>query len=164
MKRLLFVCLLLLLTAPAWAQSQVTSSPAPANAGAVELSGSKNLTEGAATGFLRFALPVSTVAAVNLWYVTYATDGTDFQLDHGRATINMRNKGGTETPNLDPADSTRNQVSSGTLSCTPALDASGTNQVDVTMNCTSSLTQTTLAVYWELRILYASTGVAASGL
>lgn len=111
------------------------------------------LTEGAATEL--FSLAVAQTAGSNqadalVHWSVYATDGTDTQLRRGSTYLAAVNKAGTETCGVSDVGTTAVAVSAGTLTCTSSCITGLSDVVQPALSCTSSLTQTTLAVYWRL--------------
>lgn len=115
----------------------------------------KTLTESTATPFVRVNI-ASGVAAVTGWtggtvfYTIVANDATDFQSRSGSFNFSIVNKGGTETAVLGTVSAEAAALSSGTLSVTFDTDTSPTNAVDIRANAVSSLTQTTLAMFYSV--------------
>lgn len=115
----------------------------------------KTLTESTATPFVRVNI-ASGVAAVTGWtggtifYTIVANDGTDFQSRSGSVNFAIVNKAGTETCVLGTVSSEAAALSAGTLSVTFDSDTSPTNAVDIRANAVSSLTQTTLAMFYSV--------------
>lgn len=117
----------------------------------------KALTEGAATSVVR--IPVAASAGVGgiITFTAFAADASDQQTLTGVLQYAAVNKAATETCAVPTLTGTAlNSVSAGTLTCTYACDTTPANAVDIQFNCTSSLTQTTLDLYWRLDALGAS--------
>lgn len=111
------------------------------------------LAEGAATEL--FSLAVAQTAGSNfsdalVHWAVYATDGTESQVRRGSTYLAAVNKAGTETCTVGDVGTTVVAVSSGTLTCTSSCITGLTDAVQPALSCTSSLTQTTLDVYWRL--------------
>lgn len=117
----------------------------------------KTLTETSATSVVR--IPVAAAAGVGgtVTFTVFASDATDHQTLTGVLQYAAVNKAGTETCATPTLTGTAlNSVSTGTLTCTYACDTTPANAVDVQFNCTSSLTQTTLDIYYRVDALGAS--------
>lgn len=115
------------------------------------------LTESTATTFANIAVPSGTYAGGILTVTVFASDGTDHQSLTSQVRVDGVNKAGTVTPSVTQTDNTA-AVSSGTLTCTYTVVASG-NSFDVKANAVSSLSQTTLHATWSVTTLNAN-GVA----
>lgn len=101
------------------------------------------LTEGVATSIARVAIPTDTDSGGTIEIVVRANDGTDFQTRTLTANWSAVNKAGTITTGLStPVESVA--VSAGTLTCTLTAVDAGSGNMDFDVDCTSSLTQTTL--------------------
>jgi hypothetical protein len=117
----------------------------------------KALTESAATSAVQ--IPVAAGAGVGgtITFTVFASDATDHQTLTGVLQYAAVNKAATETCATPTLTGTAlNSVSTGTLTCTYACDTTPANAVNVQFNCVSSLTQTTLDLYWRLNALGAS--------
>lgn len=112
----------------------------------------KDLTEGAATGFIRVAVASAGIVGGVIEYSVQATDGTDHQSRSGSIPFSVVNKAGTETCTVGTAGGSSEivAVSSGTLTAAFTCDTTPANAVDLQINATSSLTQTTLRVYYSI--------------
>jgi hypothetical protein len=95
-------------------------------------------------------IPVASGAGVGgqLQFTVFASDGTDHQTLAGSVYFSAVNKAGTETCS-DPTivGVALNSNSSGTLTCLYTCDETPANAVNLQLDCTSSLTQTTLEAY-----------------
>jgi hypothetical protein len=113
----------------------------------IQGSKTKALTEGAATAVTQIAVPQTagsnSADAVVQWTV-YATDGTDTQTRRGSTYLAAVNKAGTETCTVGDIGTPVVAVSAGTLTCTTSCIVGLTDVVQFALDCTSSLTQTTL--------------------
>lgn len=136
--------------------NMLTLYPGTGGAGGVFLVGplqaqmvQKNLTEAAATAFVRVAIASNSQLGGIIHYTVIANDATDYQSRAGSVPFAIVNKGGTETCTIGPVSDAA-AVSVGTLTITAFdSDTTPTNAVDLRCNATSSLTQTTLAIrYW----------------
>lgn len=119
----------------------------------IQGSKSKALTEGAATTMVTVAVPQtagSNFAAGEFKYTVYASDGTDSQALNGVAKFSAVNKAGTETCTLEDDQITDEAASAGTLACTVTCVVGLTDVVGLALDCTSSLTQTTLNGLYRL--------------
>jgi hypothetical protein len=139
--------------------NQATGEFTSVQAGAIVGTMTKALSEGAATDVVRIGVAASTGRGGVIEYTVHANDGADFQTRGGGSfSFSVQNIGGTETCTMNPAapdqtnDSNAATISSGTLTyawtCTSAVDAT----VDLELNATSSLTQTTLKVDYVVRV------------
>lgn len=154
-----------------WAGGTVTASIVPNVGGSLSVGGTaatfrnlylerltqgsytRALSEGAATELFSLAVPQtagSNQADAVVYWSVYATDGTESQLRRGSMYIAAVNKAGTETCGVGDIGTTVVAVSSGTLTCTASCITGLTDVVQPALSCTSSLSQTTLAVYWRL--------------
>lgn len=117
----------------------------------------KALTETVATAFVRIGVPSGSHTGVTVDYTLVADDATDFQSRAGSLIVAAVNKGGTVTCAITRPDggTTVNETtdagvtSAGTLAHTFTCAASG-NNVDILDNATSSLTQTTLSLNYQV--------------
>ena len=118
----------------------------------------KTLTESSATDVVQIAIPNGDFADFEIRWTVFASDGTDHQTVTGHTAFSCVNKADTETCATADVYADINPVSAGTLTCTETT-AAGTNAVMFTLNCVSSLTQTTLDAYYRLDMLNAQTVV-----
>jgi hypothetical protein len=117
----------------------------------------KALTESAATSVLQVPVAASTGVGGTITFTAFAADATDQQTLTGVLQYAAVNKAGTETCATPTLTGTAlNSVSTGTLTCTYACDTSPANAVNIQFNCASSLTQTTLDLYYRVDALGAS--------
>ncbi len=119
----------------------------------------KTLTEATATATVR--IPVASGAATGgmYYYQVFATDATPTpQMTGGFVRFNVVNIAGTETC-LFTDTQTENTPGADTLTATIGCSTTPTNAVDITINATSSLTQTTLESY--SRVVMAGPGEPA---
>lgn len=154
-----------------WAGGTVTASIVPNTGGSLSVGGTaatfrnlylerltqgsyvRALAEGSPTALFDLAVPQtagSNQADALVHWSVYATDGTETQLRRGSTYIAAVNKAGTETCTAGDVGTTVVAVSAGTLTCTSSCITSLTDVVEPALSCTSSLTQTTLNVYWRL--------------
>jgi hypothetical protein len=120
----------------------------------------KALTEGAATAVTQIAVPQtagSNFADATIEWVVYASDGTDSQTLKGSSYLTAVNKAGTETCTVGAVGTAINAVSAGTLTCTASCVTGLTDVVQFALNCTSSLTQTTLNALARLDMMQPNT-------
>lgn len=116
------------------------------------------LTESSATTVATIACASGKFVGGQCVVTVNADDGTDFQCRTLRFTVSAVNKGGTVTAGIDtPSEAVA--ASTGTLTATITAVANG-NAVDLKVNATSSLTQTTLNATVALPTLN-SNGTAA---
>jgi hypothetical protein len=105
----------------------------------------KDLTEGVATSILEISVPQTAGAnyadAMIHWSV-YASDGTNNQVRRTVSLLAARNQAGTET--CVTADLGTLSDPAATVTCTSSCITGLTDAVRFALNCTSSLTQTTL--------------------
>jgi len=116
---------------------------------------SKTLTESSATSIVQIGIAASSFVGGTLEYTVVAADATDQAARHGRTIFQAVNKAGTETctisPTAETTDGSTIAASSGsTLTYTWTVDTTGTNMCTLALNAVSSLTQTTLRVYYTL--------------
>ena len=113
----------------------------------IQGSKTKALTEGAVTAVTQIAVPQTagsnSADAVVQWTV-YASDGTDTQTRRGSTYLAAVNKAGTETCTVGDIGTPVVAVSAGTLTCTASCITGLADVVQFALDCTSSLTQTSL--------------------
>jgi hypothetical protein len=118
----------------------------------------KTLTESAATAFAQVSVASGAFTGGEVNYTIVASDGTDHQSRHGRINFSAVNKAGTETCVMAPGtvdqttDGNAGAISSGTLTYAVTCATTPTNGIQFEVNAVSSLTQTTLAVFWSIRL------------
>lgn len=110
----------------------------------------KTLTESTATSIATLVCDTNEYIGGVFEATIYATDGTDLQTRSQSFNFTAINKAGTVTCNLGTVNESISS-SSGTLTCTPTITQNG-DAVDIQLNATSSLTQTTLETRWQVRI------------
>jgi hypothetical protein len=114
----------------------------------------KTLTESAATNVFQFSIASGAGTGGTADFTAFASDATDHQTLSGTIQFSGVNKAGTETCATPTAEGTPlNSVSAGTLTCAFTADTSPTNACNVQFNCVSSLTQTTLEVYYRVNLV-----------
>jgi len=126
----------------------------------IQGSKSKTLTEGAATSLIKIAVPQtagSNFADATIQWVVYAADATDTQTLRGADYVSAVNKAGVETCTRGAVGTAINAVSAGTLTCTPTCVVGLTDEVEFALNCTSSLTQTTLKAQYRADMMQPNT-------
>jgi hypothetical protein len=120
----------------------------------------KTLTESAATSLVKIAVPQtagSNFADARIEWVVYAADATDTQTLKGADYVSAVNKAGVETCTRGAVGTAINAVSAGTLTCTPTCVVGLTDEVEFALNCTSSLTQTTLKAQFRADMMQINT-------
>jgi hypothetical protein len=120
----------------------------------------RDLTEGVATAVTQLAAPQTAgvnFADATVQWVVYATDGTDTQMRRGATYLAAVNKAGTETCTVGDIGTTVVAVSAGTLTCTSSCITGLADLVQFALNCTSSLTQTTLRAQVRLDMMQPNT-------
>lgn len=127
----------------------------------------KSLTAGAATAVVRIPVASGAGTGGELRYTVFASDGTDHQARSGTVHFMGVNKAGTETaavygidsvlgvvgtanPNETQDGSGVGAISSGTLTYTWGVSTAAANAFDLTLNAASSLTETTLDIYYRV--------------
>lgn len=126
----------------------------------IQGSKTKALTEGAATAVTQIAVPQTAgtnFADATVQWAVYASDGTDSQVRKGSTYLAAVNKAGTETCTVGDVGTTQVAVSAGTLTCTTSCITGLTDAVQFALNCTSSLTQTTLNALARLDMMEPNT-------
>ena len=104
------------------------------------------LTETTATAAVQLPVAAETSIAGEFIYTVHATDGSTPQTRSGRVLFNVNNDGGTETCVLGTPEELDN-TPTGTLTATITCVTSPTNAVNIAIDATSSLSQTTLEAY-----------------
>jgi len=102
------------------------------------------LVEGSDTTVLNIALPSGKYFGATIAITVYATDGTDTQSITTIAVVDAVNKAGTITATVTPTQNTA-AVSTGTLTATVTAAGIASTSVNIKINATSSLSQTTLS-------------------
>ena len=115
---------------------------------------SKTLTESAATSFVTIGVASGSYVGGYVEYSIVSDDGVDYQCRSGILPFALVNKAGTETATIGTVTSATEvvAVSTGTLTNTFTADTTPTNGVSIQSNAVSSLTQTTLAIKYMVRI------------
>lgn len=114
----------------------------------------KTLSEASATSGFQFSIPSGGATGGTVAFTVFAADATDQQALIGTLQFGGVNKAGTETcPTPTVVGTPLNPVSVGTLTCTYAADTTPTNGCNVQWNCTSSLTQTALDLYYRVNLV-----------
>jgi len=113
---------------------------------------SKALTEGVATSFIRVAIPSGSSRGASFDYMVHANDGTDYQSLMGEVWISGSNKAGTISIGTIAERQSTCACSSGTLTATVTVVDAGSGNMDLKIDATSSLTQTTLAAIGRARL------------
>jgi hypothetical protein len=112
----------------------------------------KALTEGVATAIVTVAVPENDFTQFRIRWAVFAEDATNQQLRVGENVFGCVNEAGTEVCVSASPFADIDNTPTGTLACTETY-AAGTDAVDFTLDCTSSLTQTTLDAYYRLDML-----------
>jgi hypothetical protein len=125
--------------------------------------GSKALTESAATSFVRVDVASGAHTGGYINYTVDSNDSTDFQSRSGRVAFQIINKGGVEVCVVSGFDGTANPselkdgsslaASLGTLTYGWTTDTSPTNGCNFQLNAVSSLTQTTLRINYRVNVV-----------
>lgn len=114
----------------------------------------KTLTESSATSAFQVSIASGAGTGGIVDFTVFASDATDQQTLTGVLQFSGVNKAGTETcPTPTLTGTALNAVSSGTLTCSYAADTTPTNACNIQFNCVSSLTQTTLDVYYRVNLV-----------
>jgi hypothetical protein len=113
----------------------------------------KALTEGSPTSVVQIAIPDEDFFEVTFRWAVFADDGTDHQILKGEYLLVCINKDGSEACTAGSNHADISNLSTGTLTCSESIDVSGSNAVIITLDCDSSLTQTTLDAYYRLDML-----------
>ncbi len=107
----------------------------------------KTLVEGNATATVQVLLTAAEQGSSGTYhYTVYATDGATPQVRSGRVVFSIVNDGGTDVCVLGTPEELDN-TPTGDLTATITCADSGTNAASISVNATSSLTQTTLEAY-----------------
>lgn len=114
--------------------------------GFMVLRANKTLAEGSATATWRIPVTAETGTSGVFYYTVFATDGSTPQVRSGRLIFSVTNDGGVETCVLGTPEETDN-TPTGTLTVTVTCNTAPSNAVDLELNPTSSLSQTTLESY-----------------
>lgn len=110
----------------------------------------KTLTETTNTSAFQFPVASDAGAGGVVDFTVFASDGTIQQTLTGMLQYSAVAEGTTVTcATPTTAGTALNAVTAGTLTCTYAC-AAGTNTATIQFNCTSSATQTTLALYYQV--------------
>lgn len=138
---------------------QMTTTPPGASTGSSQntavprkyvYAGEKSLTDATATAVVAVGVVSGKYAGGTLIATVHADDGTDYQSQTQSFTFAVVNKAGTGTYSLQATPSTSaTAASSGTLTATWDAEFSG-NVLNLRCNATSSLTETTLKVSWQI--------------
>lgn len=114
----------------------------------------KALTEASNTSAFQVSIASGAGTGGTVDFTVFASDATDHQTLTGVLQFSGVNKGGTETcPTPTLTGTALNAVSAGTLTCTYAADTTPSNACNIQFNCTSSLTQTTLDLYYRVNLV-----------
>jgi len=110
------------------------------------------LTEGTVTTTMRVTVAAEAGTSGTYSYTIYATDGSTPQVRSGRVIFSATADGATETCVLGTPEETDN-TPTGTLTVTVSCSTSPTQAIDLQLNATSSLTQTSLYAYTHVFLL-----------
>lgn len=110
----------------------------------------KTLTEGAATTFVQVPVAASAVTGGRVEWTVEANDGVDFQARTGSFYYSAVNKANTETCDVQDIPTSAAGLSAGTLTVSITCDTSATDAINLQANATSSLTQTTLRMFYTI--------------
>lgn len=108
------------------------------------------LVEASATAVVQIPVAAEAGESGQFLYTVYATDGSTPQVRSGRVLYSVVNDGGVETCLLGTPEELDNTPGASTLTATIACDTAPANAVNLTINATSSLTQTTLEAYGQV--------------
>jgi hypothetical protein len=117
----------------------------------IVLSGfSKTLTESTNTSAFQVSVPDNAGTGGTVIYSVFASDATAHQVRSGAIYFSAVAEGTTETC-ATPTDVGTSQITAttGTLTCSFDCDETPANAVNIQFNCTSSLAQTTLTLYYR---------------
>lgn len=118
----------------------------------------KNLTESSATNVVQIPVASGSFVGGVLNYTVVASDGTDHQARSGTIQFQMVNKAGTETCTIattrdqETEDGSSIAASAGTLTYTWTTDTTPSNACNLALNAVSSLSQTTLRIYYLVNV------------
>lgn len=111
----------------------------------------KTLTETTPTSVVQIPVASGSGTSGVLTYTVYAADATNHQVRSGHVLFSVVNEAGTETCVLGTPEELDN-TPTGTLTATVACSTTPANAVDLTIDATSSLTQTTLRAYYHVNV------------
>lgn len=117
--------------------------------------GTKALTEGVPTAFVRISVPQGTAVAGFVKYAVEANDGVDFQMRTGLLPFAMVNKSGAETGAAATVSTATETVavSAGTLTMGVwTFVSNAADTLDILADATSSLAQTTLRINYSVEL------------
>jgi hypothetical protein len=118
-------------------------------------SGSESVTDGGTNTLFTLALATNTSAGLEFVSTVILNDGTNYQSQLARVSVEAVNKGGTITTYVTQTGSTNGAVSSGTITSTYTAVASGGNSVLVKVAADSSLTSTNAVAKWKVLSIHA---------
>lgn len=122
----------------------------------IQGSKTKALTESSATTVFTIALADKAVTSGTVMWAVHAADATNTQMVSNEFGFDCLNEADTEACTINNHGTDTDNTPTGTLTCTDAW-AYGTNTASFTLNCVSSLTQTTLNAYVRLDMLVPQT-------
>lgn len=108
------------------------------------------LTAAVATSVVRVAVASGGYTGFTVNWTVVADDATDFQSRRGSTYVAAVNQAGTETCTVGDVGTPVVAVSSGTLTVTTSCATDPTNAVDFEIDADSSLTETTLEVFYTV--------------
>lgn len=112
----------------------------------------KTLTESSATPFVTIAVPNSTPVSGTVRYIAWAKDSTNTQAKRGIVHFStVANSSGTLTTAALSETNALNPCSSGTFTCS-VTKTDGTNLLTLNADAASSLTQTTLEMWYRVEL------------
>lgn len=117
----------------------------------------KALTDATATAFVRLSIPQG-VAGLTGWtggtvfYTIIANDGTNYQARRGSVNFACVNEAGTEACTLGTVVNEADGTPTGTLTVTFDTNSGAADTMDIRANATSSLTETTLAMFYSVML------------
>lgn len=122
----------------------------------IQGSKTKALTESSATTVFTIALADKAVTSGTVMWAVHAADATNTQMVSNEFGFDCLNEADTEACTINNHGTDTDNTPTGTLTCTDAW-AYGTNTASFTLDCVSSLTQTTLNAYVRLDMLVPQT-------
>lgn len=160
MRKYLTLTLIVLIAAITYLVAQPINTTTSTGAWGLQGANKKALTAASATNFVQVKIPTSAGVSGVCTYEIFASDGTDFQSRSGALYFSAVNKAGTETclpfraDGGTTVDNTTDGVaaSSGTLTNTFTCITTPTNGIGLSATAASSLTETTLDIYYQCNI------------
>jgi hypothetical protein len=118
----------------------------------IQGSKTKALTESSATTVFTISLADKAVTSGHVTWAVHAADASNTQMVSNEFGFDCLNESDTEACTINNFGTDTDNTPTGTLTCTDAWSY-GTNNASFTLNCVSSLTQTTLNAYVRLDML-----------